>query len=96
MNAIQYRRAKATDNFEQISGLIYDTDVYIYPFWFGNKETAIKELSKHLAEDGFFFNYQNMFVGLDENNNIVSFINVVDKNTNFRNKTQRNTVACSL
>ena len=83
MSVIQYRRAKATDNFEQISGLIYDTDIYIYPFWFGDKETAVKELSKHLGEDGFFFNYQNMFVGVDENNNIVSFINVVDKNTNF-------------
>lgn len=30
------RRAKKDDNMEDIARLIYETDPYIYPFWFNN------------------------------------------------------------
>ena len=31
---IYFRRATKDDNMEEIAKLIYDTDPYIYPFWF--------------------------------------------------------------
>ena len=42
---IVLRRAKDTDNFEEIAELIYETDAYIYPYWFHDSvEEAIKVL----------------------------------------------------
>ena len=54
---IDLRRAKSTDNFEEIAKLIYQTDPYIYPFWFNNSvEEAKKVLPKYIAEAGFIYN----------------------------------------
>ena len=36
------RKAKESDNLDEIATLIYETDPYIYPYWFNNSvEEAI-------------------------------------------------------
>ena len=53
---IDLRRAKADDNFEELAKLIYDTDPYIYPFWFNNNvEEAKKILAEYIAKPGFIY-----------------------------------------
>lgn len=82
---IFFRRAKLDDNFEQIAELIYDTDPFIYPFWFGNnKSEAIRVLSNKIDDKGFVFHYDNLYVAYDmETNAIVGFICALDKSINF-------------
>ena len=56
---IDLRRAKAYDNFEELAKFIYDTEPYIYPFWFNNNvEEAKKVLAEYIAKPGFISNYE--------------------------------------
>lgn len=77
---MEFRKANSSDNLEEISELLYRTDQYIYPYWFGSLENCKKELSRLLLEDKFFFNINNLYVMRDiSNNRIVGVICVVDK-----------------
>ena len=82
---IHFRRAKKDDNMEEISRLIYDTDPYIYSYWFENNiEKCIKFLEKEIMKDGFIFNYNNLYVAHDQTvNKIVGVICAIDKSTNL-------------
>ena len=64
---LKFRRAKETDNMEEIASLIYQTDPYIYPFWFNNNEReAIEVLSRELMQEGCIFYYENIYVAFDK------------------------------
>lgn len=82
---IVFRRATINDNLEQIANLIYDTNPYIYPYWFNNnREEAIIFLSQKIKEDNFFFNYNNIYIAIDTNTkNIIGIINALDKTINL-------------
>lgn len=82
---IIFRRARIDDNFEEIAALIYDTDPYIYPYWFKNdKEKVVKVLSKLIEKPGFFFNYENIYVAYDRTDKrIVGILVGLDKSTNL-------------
>ena len=79
------REANITDNFEEIAELIYETDPYIYPHWFhGDVEECKKTLVPLLDQEGFFFNYKNMYLLIDKKTNkIIGLIQVIDKDTDF-------------
>ncbi len=60
------RRAREDDNMEDIVRLIYQTDPYIYPYWFNNDmEEAVKVLTPLLKKDKFIWNYENFYVSYD-------------------------------
>lgn len=82
---IEFRRARISDNFKEIARLIYDTDPYIYPFWFNNdKNEAVEFLSEKIKEDGFIFHYENIYVAYDKTtNHIVGIICALDKTVNL-------------
>lgn len=82
---IDLRRAKSTDNFEEIAKLIYQTDPYIYPFWFNNSvEEAKKVLPKYIAEAGFIYNYENMYIAYDKTTgHIIGLICAIDHTTDL-------------
>lgn len=81
---IEFRRANKDDNLEEITELLYLTDQYIYPYWFGSLENCKKELSSLLLEDKFFFNVNNLFIMKDVNNNkIIGVVCVVDKSVDL-------------
>lgn len=94
---LEFRKATSEDNLEEIAELIYNTDEYIYPYWFGNVENCKRELSSLMVDDKFFFNVNNLFVAVDKSNNkIIGVTCVVDKNTDLsydyselRNKNKR-------
>ena len=78
---IDLRRAKADDNFEELAKLIYDTDPYIYPYWFECLENCIEELPKLLKENNFIFNINNLYIAIDEiTNKIAGLVCAIDKN----------------
>lgn len=79
------RRAKETDDFRAIAKLIYQTDPYIYPFWFEDDIAACEDfLSQKIGEDGFIFNYNNIYVAHDEKTNqILGVIVALDKDVNL-------------
>ena len=59
---IYFRRAEKDDNMEEIAKLIYDTDPYIYPYWFDNDiNKCIEFFRKEMLEEGFIFNYKSSF-----------------------------------
>ena len=82
---ITFRKAREDDNMEEISKLIYDTDPYIYPYWFKNdEEEAISFLKEKLKEENFFFNYNNLYVAYNETTNkIIGIINSLDNSNNL-------------
>ncbi len=79
---INFRKATTSDNLEKIAELLYYTDDYIYPYWFGNVDNCRKELAPLLVQDKFFFNVNNLYIAI-QNNNILGIICVVDKNTDL-------------
>ena len=82
---IDLRRANKDDNFEEIASLIYQTDPYIYPFWFkGGVEEAKKVLPKYIAEPGFICYYENCYIAYDKTTgHIVGLICAIDYTTNL-------------
>ena len=79
------RKARIDDNFEELAQLIYETDSYIYPYWFHDDvEEAKRVLPTLMKEDGFFFNYQSMYIAVDKKSNkIVGLVSVVEPSTNL-------------
>lgn len=78
-----FRRANESDDLFVISELIYNTDPYIYPFWFNNDiDEARKFLSKLLKCEGSLYNVNNFYVAVDKSNNhIVGVLCAIDKST---------------
>ena len=85
LNDLVLRRAKNTDNFDAIAKLIYQTDPYIYPYWFNNSlEAGRKFLVDHITKPGFIFNYNNIYIAHDKKNNIIlGAIVALDKSVNL-------------
>lgn len=82
---IVLRRAKHNDNMEDIARLIYQTDPYIYPFWFDNdEEEAVRVLVPLIQESGFIFHYENFYVASDKvSNKIVGIVSAIDPTTDL-------------
>lgn len=82
---IYFRRATKTDNMEEIAKLIYDTDPYIYSYWFEKDiNKCIDFLKEEILKDGFLFNYNNLYVAYDSTTNkIVGVICAIDKSVNL-------------
>ena len=80
-----FRRATIDDNMEEIASLIYQTDPYIYPFWFNDDiEEAKRVLSKEIKKEGFIFYYENIYVAFDkESKKIVGMVCAIDPTTNL-------------
>lgn len=85
LDDIVLRRAKETDNFEEIATLIYQTDPYIYPYWFNEDlDEAIDYLVPKMKEPGYIFNYENFYVAYDvEQKRIVGAICAIDPTTDL-------------
>lgn len=83
---IVFRRAKYDDNFEEIAGLIYDTDPYAYPFWFNNdREIAKKMLAKYISEPNFCFHFDNIYIAYDITaSKIIGIIVALDRTVNLK------------
>ena len=82
---IYFRRATKEDNMREIAELIYDTDPYIYSFWFNNnKERCIEFLNEEMKKEGFIFNYNNLYIAYDKTlNKIVGILCAIDKSLNL-------------
>ena len=79
------RRAKESDNMGEIATLIYQTDPYIYPYWFENDvQKAINFLSGKILMEGFIFNYNNLYIAIDKvTNKIVGLVVALDPSVNL-------------
>lgn len=82
---IHFRRATKDDNMNEIAKLIYDTDPYIYPYWFEEDINKCLEFFKEeMLKDGFLFNYNNLYVAYDSTiDKIVGVICAIDKSVNL-------------
>lgn len=82
---IVLRRAKKDDNMEDIARLIYQTDPYIYPFWFNDDiNEAIRVLAPKLQEPGFIYNYENCYVAYNkEDGKIIGLVCAIDPTTDL-------------
>ena len=74
-----------SDNFEEIARLLYETDPYIYPYWFNNNEGDFVDfMSSEVLKDGFIFNYNNLYVAYDKDKEkIVGVICAAERKQNF-------------
>ena len=79
------RRARHNDNMEEIAKLVYQTDPYIYPYWFHDDiDEAVKVLVPLLQEPGFIFYYENVYVAFDKGSNrIVGIVSAIDPTTDL-------------
>lgn len=83
---IIFRRARIDDNIEEIAELLYHTDPYIYPFWFNHDlQEAKKFLVERIKEEGFIFNYNNIYIAYDKTtNHIVGILCGLDNSVNLK------------
>ena len=58
----EFRKANSNDNILEIATLLYNTDPYIYPYWFESLDNCLSVLPKLLLEEKFFFNINNLYV----------------------------------
>ena len=77
-----FRKATPLDDLEKIAELLYYTDDYIYPYWFGSVENCRKELTPLLTKDKFFFNVNNLYIAVD-GRNVLGVVCIVDKGTDL-------------
>ena len=56
------RYANETDDFKALAKLMYETDRYIYPYWFKTKEEGVEEISKLLKRENTSFYYKKCIV----------------------------------
>lgn len=66
--SIQYRRADSRlteKQLQAIGGLIYDSDQYIYPAMFKNRQEAETIIAKMIRAGDQMFRTENLFVALD-------------------------------
>ena len=59
---IQVRKLQEGDNLSQVSRLIYETDNYIFPYFFGESATSAKEILPHMIERDTIYNKGNIYV----------------------------------
>lgn len=79
------RRAKKDDNMEDIAKLLYQTDPYIYPFWFNDDlDEAIRVLVPEIKTPGFIYNFENCYVAYDlATEKIVGLVCAIDPTTDL-------------
>lgn len=78
------RKPTPDDNLEKIAELLYNTDPYIYPYWFETLDKCKKELPPLLLEENFFFSLKNLFITIDSSNNeIIGVVCILDKTVNL-------------
>ena len=81
---IAFRKATPNDDLEKIAELLYYTDDYIYPYWFGSVENCRKELTPLLTKDKFFFNVNNLYIAVNkEDNAVLGVVCIVDRHTDL-------------
>ena len=85
INDLVFRRAKKGDNYKELARLIYQTDEYIYPYWFNNNIEECEEFFKNkFDEEGFIFNYDNMYIAYNKKRKkILGLIIALDKSVNL-------------
>ena len=79
---MEFRKAKLTDNIEEIAELIYQTDKFIYPYWFADYSNYKKILMDLIMSPNSLFSYQNIFVAV-ENNRVYGIIISITQNSNL-------------
>ena len=79
------RRARQDDDFFEIAKLLYQTDPFIYPFWFKDDiSKGADYFASRMDKEGFFFNYENLYIAYDkETNDILGAICAVDSTVNL-------------
>lgn len=56
------RFANKNDDAKVLAKLIYETDVYIYPYWFDDKSFGIEQIAKLIKNPDSIFYYENCVV----------------------------------
>lgn len=74
---MRYKKASLNSNLEEIAQLIYETDKFIYPFWFENYENWKSVLINMIKTKGNIFYYKNILVA-EENGHIYGIIVYTD------------------
>lgn len=61
---IQVRKLTLDDNFSQVSKLIYETDNYIFPHFFGENKAIAKQILVNMIKADTLYNINNICVAL--------------------------------
>ncbi len=62
LGRVSYGIARKTDNFMQMSDLLWGTDSEIYPLWRPEKDEFVALMQPLMFERGFIFYYENIRV----------------------------------
>ena len=64
-NILQHRYLDIADDLEEIGSLVYHTDPYIYPAFFGDETTARYVISEAIRRGMFCYKPENIFCAFD-------------------------------
>lgn len=77
------RRATQADPPEWIASAIYQSDPYIFPYWFSNNKTeGIEVLSDLISSKGSYFDYHNIWVA-EQHHTIQGALVAFDRHSYF-------------
>ena len=79
---MEYRFINETDNLEGIGELLFITDPYIYPNYFGNVENAEIVINEAIRRSLYCFKYENIFCAFNDNKPVAFLVT----NKNGQNK----------
>ena len=80
---MEIRKARKTDDLKAIARLIYQTDPYIYPYWFEKTPKWEKFLVEKITERGFLFCLDNILVAT-ENGHIFGVLVYITVDTDLK------------
>lgn len=79
---MEIRKAKLSDNLLEIAELIYETDNYIYPYWFKKNDKKFETLVELIKTKGSMFYYKNIIVAV-EDKDVMGIMVAIDSDTDL-------------
>lgn len=76
------RKATLNDDLNMIAKLLYQTDAYIYPYWFENYHDWERVLVDLIKTKGSLYNYENILV-CEQDNDICAILVYISKKSNL-------------
>lgn len=79
---MEIRQATLDDDLNKIAELIYNTDIYIYPYWFKKTPNYVDVLIDIMKTEGTIFYYKNIYIAVEEKK-VLGILVCFDNNTNL-------------
>lgn len=90
INILQHRYLDVADDLEEIGSLLYYTDPYIYPAFFGDEKTARIVVAEAIRRGMFCFRPENIFCSFAGTEPVAMVCKLSSENTRWNHQAWKN------